>query len=468
VLGARLATLRDEGALIEQSLVDRTQVIETGQKEAMTSLSVMLSDFDRDIAVRADAHRAHADEVASRAEMLASRLASSQANIELIARNAHQWEDRIGQTISALATQMGEARSMLGATETQIGGLTESSLRLFELVHASAEQASKVLPAAMTQSDAALSGLEQRALALSASMKQASEDSTSLAGRVESSQAALGKLVAKMEGTQDSLRRQASEHLDVLGGLSRSLTQIDEQNDVVAKKARNQLTAAIAEMEGAARQTLSLIDTQGAAGIERIAYEIQTRSAQAVGMAIHQAASEISGQLEQAASHAAGVSREATIQLRDQLTKVHELVGNLENRVARARERAEQQVDNDFARRAALITESLNSNAIDIAKALSVDVSNTAWEGYLRGDRGIFTRRAVTLIDNSEARAIQQAFERDDDFRDHVSRYIHDFEAMLRQVLSTRDGSVLGVTLLSSDMGKLYVALAQAIERLRT
>ena len=30
-----------------------------------------------------------------------------------------------------------------------------------------------------------------------------------------------------------------------------------------------------------------------------------------------------------------------------------------------------------------------------------------------------------------------------------------------------RDGSALGVTLLSSDMGKLYVALAQAIERLR-
>jgi hypothetical protein len=38
---------------------------------------------------------------------------------------------------------------------------------------------------------------------------------------------------------------------------------------------------------------------------------------------------------------------------------------------------------------------------------------------------------------------------------------------MLRTMLSTRDGNALGVTLLSSDMGKLYVALAQAIERLR-
>jgi hypothetical protein len=38
---------------------------------------------------------------------------------------------------------------------------------------------------------------------------------------------------------------------------------------------------------------------------------------------------------------------------------------------------------------------------------------------------------------------------------------------MLRRVLAERDGGTLGVTLLSSDMGKLYVALAQAIERLR-
>ena len=52
--------------------------------------------------------------------------------------------------------------------------------------------------------------------------------------------------------------------------------------------------------------------------------------------------------------------------------------------------------------------------------------------------------------------------------REHINRYIHDFEAMLRAVLAQRDSAPIGVTLLSSDMGKLYVALAQAIERLRT
>ena len=73
----------------------------------------------------------------------------------------------------------------------------------------------------------------------------------------------------------------------------------------------------------------------------------------------------------------------------------------------------------------------------------------------------------MRLLDPPEARGILQLYQNDSTFSEYVSHYIHDFEAMLRQVLSTRDGHAMGVTLLSSDMGKLYVVLAQAIERLR-
>ena len=38
---------------------------------------------------------------------------------------------------------------------------------------------------------------------------------------------------------------------------------------------------------------------------------------------------------------------------------------------------------------------------------------------------------------------------------------------LLRLLIGARDGSAISVTLLSSDIGKLYVALAQAIDRLR-
>ena len=48
-----------------------------------------------------------------------------------------------------------------------------------------------------------------------------------------------------------------------------------------------------------------------------------------------------------------------------------------------------------------------------------------------------------------------------------MNRYIHDLEAMLRRILADRDSSALGVTILFPDMGKLYVVLSQASERLR-
>jgi hypothetical protein len=87
---------------------------------------------------------------------------------------------------------------------------------------------------------------------------------------------------------------------------------------------------------------------------------------------------------------------------------------------------------------------------------------------YLKGDRSIFTRRSVRLVDRGEARDITRLYHEEPEFRAQVNRYIHDFEGMLRRVLANRDGAPLCVTLLSSDMGKLYVALAQAIQRLRS
>ena len=86
---------------------------------------------------------------------------------------------------------------------------------------------------------------------------------------------------------------------------------------------------------------------------------------------------------------------------------------------------------------------------------------------YLKGDRGVFTRRAVRLLNQQESRVIARQYDEDGEFRAQVNRYIHDFESMMRVLLSTRDGHIISVTLLSSDVGKLYVALAQAIERLR-
>ncbi len=150
-----------------------------------------------------------------------------------------------------------------------------------------------------------------------------------------------------------------------------------------------------------------------------------------------------------------------------QMLTIAETSAQVEARIVEAHAEIEEADRENFTRRVALLIESLNSTAIDVTKLLSNDVTDSDWNAYLKGDRGVFTRRAVRLLDAGEAREILRHYNNDPEFGDQVNRYVHDFEGMLRNVLATRAGSALGVTLLSSDMGKLYVALAQAIERLR-
>ena len=169
------------------------------------------------------------------------------------------------------------------------------------------------------------------------------------------------------------------------------------------------------------------------------------------------------------ASHLAlATAKAASERLTRQLLTIGETAAAIEERIAEDRAAREaKEAHASVAARVDLIIDALNSTAIDVSKILSNDAGDAAWAAYLKGDRGVFTRRAVRLLDSGEAREILRHYEEEPEFRDQVNRYIADFEAMLRRVLADPDGSALGITLLSSDMGKLYVALAQAIERLQ-
>ena len=477
-LSARLATLAEEARRMDQALSERGErlALEAQERQArqveqerhaIARLEHMLGELDGSIAERLERHRRQTVALGEHAGEVVDQLGRFESRIGEITSQTGDFEARLTRTVQTLTERLTAARATLAATDTEVEKLTDDSVRLLELIQASAKHTHTALPEALAVSEDRLARLETGVAALVALLRQSAEKGVNLADGIEASGSSLDKLVHRLGDTHAAVIRRGEDHAAQLAGLQTRLAEIDDATGHISARSREELASAIDALCTAANDAVQAIESDSAPRVAAVARELGEQSGQAIEKAMRAKVAEVSGQLEQAVAHAAGVTREATIQLRDQLAKVDELVGNLENRVADARHRAEEQVDNDFTRRVALITESLNSNSIDIAGALSTDVADTAWAAYLRGDRGIFTRRAVTLIEAAEAKAIQQLFERDDTFREHVSRYIHDFEAVLRQILSTRDGNALGVTLLSSDMGKLYVALAQAIERLR-
>jgi hypothetical protein len=441
-LAARRANLEvaaaEQRAALNQGLADldsairerRTAMAAAGA-EAAEALTRKLADLDEAVEAQRQRQLEEARALGSQCDAIAAQVAAFSGVLRGAGESGDTAAAAIDQALATLNQRLVDMRQTLAGTDGHIGTLTDAALRLLELIQSGSEHAGKTLPAALGSAKNELGAFERRIEDMRTALGEAGDTGRTLAQDVEGTRGSLRTALSEMTRMQTTLASQAAEQEARLGELRALLVAAREDTEALSKDIDGQLSASIARV-------------------------LQGRGAELVA------------RLEDAIDSAAAASRETAIQMRDQLAKVDELAGNLESRVARTRERAEEQVDNDFARRTALITESLNSTSIDIAKVLSADVSETAWASYLRGDRGIFTRRAVSLLDNTEARAVQQHYESDTEFRGHVNRYIHDFEAMLRQLLSTRDGHALGVTLLSSDMGKLYVALAQGIERLRT
>lgn len=474
----RLADLAAEAAQLDERMVERdrqfTAELERRQREFeerhahfIASLSSQLENLDLQIDERRAAQEQHGRELVSQSETVVQKFEGLARRLDEVTALGGEAEDRVAQSLAHLTEKLTASREALDGTDRAVAELTDSSVRLLELIQASVQHSSSDLPHAMAVSEAKLATVESRVSALRGELTSAEQSGDRIVAQIDRGTGTLQNAIERVETLSEQLDNDSSRQSETLAAMSRSLEAVRAESLELAEQAQGELRKAIEELERSARNVAESIGTMSTGAVADVAARLGDESAAAIDRAMRERAQEVAGQLELAAASAAGVSREAAMHLRDQLAKVSELTAHLEQRVAHARSRAEEQVDNDFARRVALITESLNSNAIDIARVIDSEVTDTAWSAYLKGDRGIFTRRAVRLLDNGEAKTIAGLYEEDRTFRDHVSRYIHDFEAMLRQLLSTRDGHALGVTLLSSDMGKLYVALAQAIERLR-
>ncbi len=345
-------------------------------------------------------------------------------------------------------------------------------------VIASAEEVLTALDAAAREMDETLPGaldrLDSRITASRAVVAQSKPELLALVTAAESTHDAIEAIAGVVAMQRDTLSTVQQSLLDTL---DRGADRIENVRTIVdetiattihfAEDSAPRLTEAMLRIRDTAEAASEQARETLAKVLPDAARDLEARGARALANAVDSAVTGQVAELSAIANHAVASAIEASERLSRQMLDIADTSKQLDERMAMARAEHEAADSDQFSRRVSLLIEAMNSAAIDIARSLSTDVSDTAWAAYLKGDRGVFTRRAVRLVDGTQAREIAALYDADPGFRDQVNRYIHDFEAMLRQILGLRDGSPMGVTLLSSDMGKLYVVLAQAIERLR-
>jgi hypothetical protein len=371
------------------------------------------------------------------------------------------------QALGLLSEGVGSFRTQAAASDEQTVALIQRAETLLIALDSATREIDETVPTALER----LSAHAATAAASVAALTPLTEAEGARIGDIEGRIAAIGRAIEQ--------RQQALAALDEQGDMAAAtrqaeLTQVE--STLAALQARMTM---LAEGDATAlTEKLSAIEAEATASVERTEAAIDrlveaasTRAATDLTAAIDRAAGEgVNERLTAMSAHAdqaVAAAAAASDRLMRQLITIADSSAALEQRAQQVSALSSSVERETLARQMTLLGEALQSTAVDLTRILDMDVADQAWEAYLKGDRSIFARRAARLLSAAEAKDILRRYESDDSFKGQVNRYIHDFETMLRGVMDTRDGHALSVTLLSSDIGKLYVSLAQAIERLR-
>ncbi|NUQ18735.1 MAG: hypothetical protein HOP95_09845 [Sphingomonas sp.] len=402
----------------------------------------MIAEIDRGLAMideRFAELASHGDE---RANRFLESLTRARTELDTLAAQAGSQDMAIGsiaertaalhQSIDRLAD---EIRDSLGAA---IGEAQGGADRLVEA-------AAAVRPDIGWIRDAALE-TEQRLSATGATIAEQHDRFAALLGQVDEGVGDAQSKLTELASMLAQVEREAADlSAETAPALVSALVQVKEAAGHAAERAREAI-------EGVIPASAGKLSEETRAALERV---------------IRESIEERLREVESVAARAVESARNASDRLTQQMVTLGQSAAALEQHVEETKKEQREKDSEAFARRVSLLIDSMHSAAIDVGKILSDEIDDKAWGAYLKGNRGVFTSRAVRLIGGSETRAIRAHYESDLEFQHSVNRYVHDFEAMLRRVMAERDGGLIAVTLMSSDMGKLYAALNQAIERRR-
>ncbi|GAB5481639.1 MAG: hypothetical protein Pars92KO_13960 [Parasphingorhabdus sp.] len=491
-----LSNLETTAEAIKEKLTKQLTETETGS----TRIADILKNTSADVIAALHKTRSElAVETSESSEAIKSDLASIEETLTLVGKTADDEEARLKELVAelhqsvadistkveTLDNESGEKTAKLAFAMTALEQNSDALKKSIEEGHGTADQMIERVEQLLVALDSGARELDETLPAAFDRMNEKSEASSAMFSRMTEEAEKVGtvtdEVTAKIEKSDEAIEEQRAKLAklsddgiiatdNVLGkieGLAKELQEVRDQNEALAESAGEKLVSALLRVKETARQASEHSREALEKSISGSAETFEKVSEEALTKIVDEKISSIAPKLETAVSKAVATTESTAGHLTAQLAAIEDMTTKLEQRILFAKEKAEQSSDENFTRRVALLTESLNSTAIDVTKLLSNEVTDTEWAAYLKGDRGIFTRRAVRLLDTGEVREILAEYDNNSEFREHVNRYIHDFETMLRGVLATRDGSAISVTLLSSDIGKLYVALAQAIERLR-
>jgi hypothetical protein len=394
-------------------------------------------------------------------ELAASMAAEASASLD-------QVEGRFVDLGARAAQAHSETVEILGRTMAAIGGLGEAVEGRQADVGALEQRIGSLLPAFDAFTGVADARLPQLAVSfdsLADRGRSVSDQLDALADRIESQVALLRDSSAAFERDHEavvSLSKTLAGEFETARGVVADIHSTTEQTAIAAaaRMVENvmQVRASVNSTASEIQSLLSSVVSEAQAALDDLA---TNKAEAAFGAPIRlQIAS-----IEDVFVKAADAASEASERLTGRLVELMRVISETEARVDEVDTRMDVRARDTLAARSIRLVDSLNEASVDVARLLAVDVGDSAWKRYLDGDKSLFARTTVRLADKDSARKIARHYQHDDAFREEASRYLDQFEQLIRRVLKDPDGESFALVLLSSDIGKLYVMIAEAVGR---
>jgi len=384
-----------------------------------------------------------------------------------LAAHGDERANRFLESLTRARTELDTLASQAGTQDAAIGSIVERTAALHESIDRLTDGIRDNLGTAIGEAQGGADRLAEAATAVRPEIGwirdaavEAGERVSATGQNIAEQQDRLAALLATVDDGVGDAQSKLTELASMLAQVEREAAGLSAETAPALVASLVQVKEAAAHAAERARESIESVIPESAGKLSE-----QTRAA--LERVIRESIEDRLREVEAAAARAVESARAASDRLTQQVVTLGQSAAALEQHMEETQKEQREKDSEAFARRVSLLIDSMHSAAIDVGKILSDEIDDKAWGSYLKGNRGVFTSRAVRLIDGSETRALRAHYESDLEFQRSVNRYVHDFEAMLRRVLAERDGGMIAVTLMSSDMGKLYAALAQAIDKRR-
>ncbi len=495
----RLTRFRDGVAEAQSRIAEATDAF----LERLDDQAARLEEAARG---RIDALSRMQERLVADTELVAERLKAAEEALQAVGETLSRQTDSLGQTLERMQRELETADRQMAASEAR---LAETSEAVTKQLAESGEALGREAESLASRGEEITNRLDRQATLLKGHIAALGEAGTSGIGALEQ---AAEKLRSEGQTLLKTLERSAGALGEAAGAFGGERQRILEETEAAAHRLEDAarhfstLAAELATQESTSAERLGQLAArfsesartiaETAAEAERAALEHGRAFEAAFQESVAHGLKEVGRSMDSLntlfGAEIASLEEKVSESVDKALARMRETVAAAEReaealsqaigrttaaltkkaegflaRSERIRAQIEQEGRDRFLETANLVIESLQSAAIDIHRLLAQEVPDDLWKRYVAGDRTIFFRRTVRLADRGTRAKIEKKFAADPEFRAAAARYMRDFESLLEQAMARDRQGALTVTLLSSEMGKLYVILAQSLKKLQ-